>query len=182
MKSCITIFVGLLLISNAQANADIKIPGTMKVNAGPEHPARLRIACLPESDSGSLVIELTIPDAYTRKDFDYDDFEGPDAPTDPLSRVDYVTAAHSAPITMKASGSYIPQPANAFQFAINEPPRRKSQEATLIASFGSQPGKFVWTQSSIDQSQRRFTATFDFDVAEATRVHDMTIACLPKKK
>jgi hypothetical protein len=53
--------------------------GTLKIDAGAARSATLHAACSPDKDGGALSIDLIVLEANTRKDFDYDDFEGPDA-------------------------------------------------------------------------------------------------------
>ena len=182
MKMYTLAIIGLFLAANAHADGDIKKTGTMKIDAGADRATTLHIGCSSDSDGGALVIEITVSDAYTKKDFDYDDFEGPDSPAGALSHVDWITDAHTTSITTKASGSYIPEPPDAFQFGIDEYSRRKSAGATLLSAFNDQPGKLVWTQMSFDKSRRKLVASFDFDASEARHIHDLTVACLPKKR
>ena len=54
--------------------------GTLKIGTAAERSAMLHVNCSPDPDGGALAIELVATEANTRKDFDYDNFEGPDAP------------------------------------------------------------------------------------------------------
>ena len=81
------------LSSIARADGDVTKSGTMKIDAGAERTATLHIGCSSDRHGGALVIELTVPDANTKKDFGYDDFEGPDAPAGALSNLEWITAA-----------------------------------------------------------------------------------------
>ena len=168
------------LSSIARADGDVTKSGTMKIDAGAERTATLHIGCSSDRHGGALVIELTVPDANTKKDFGYDDFEGPDAPAGALSHVEWITAAGKTSITATASGSYIPEPPEAFQFGIDELSHRHSPGATLLASVKSEPGKMIWTQSSYDKSKRKLVATFDLNAAETTKIHDVVAPCLSK--
>ena len=182
MKMYTLAVAGILLTASAHADGDFKKTGTMKIDTDAERATTLHIGCSSDPHGGAVVIELTVPDAWTKKDFGYDDFEGPDAPAGALSHLDWTAAAHTTSITTTASGSYIPDLEDAFQFGIDELSRKKSSGATLLAAFGDQSGKLVWTQSSYDKSKRTLVATFDFDAAQAKKVHDVTAACLPKTK
>ncbi len=166
--------------TSAFADGDFAKAGTMKIDAASERAAMLHIACSSDRDGGALIIELIVPDAYTKKDFDYDDFEGPDAHAGALSHIAWITTGGKASITTDVAGSYIPNPPEAFQFGLDEDSRKHSKGATLIAGFKSESGKLIWTQSSDDKSKRTLVATFDFDAAETKKVHDTTSACLPK--
>jgi hypothetical protein len=179
MKKYTFTFLLILMSSAAFADGDFTKSGTMKIDNAPERAATLHIGCSSDAN-GALVIELTIPDANTKKDFDYDDFEGPDAHAGALSHIAWITTGGKASITTDVAGSYIPNPPEAFQFGLDEDSRKHSKGATLIAGFKSEPGKLVWTQSSDDKSKRTLVATFDFDAAETKKVHDTTSACLPK--
>ncbi len=177
----ITTFVAILsLASAAHADGDVSASGTMQIDAGASRAATLHIGCSSERHGGALVIEITIPDANTKKDFGYDDFEGPDSRAGALSHLQWITAAGKTSITAKAAGSYIPEPPEAFQFGIDELSRQHSPGATLITSVKDEPGKLVWTQSSYDTSKRKLVATFEIDAAEATHIRETTSACLPK--
>jgi hypothetical protein len=139
----------------------------------------LHIGCSSDAN-GALIIELIIPDANTKKDFDYDDFEGPDAHAGALSHIEWITKVGKTAITTDVAGSYIPNPPEAFQFGLDEDSHKHSKGATLIAGFKSEAGKLVWTQSSHDTSKHKLVATFDMDASETKRVHETTSACLPK--
>ncbi len=168
------------LSSVALADGDVTKSGMMKIDTGTERAATLHIGCSSDRDGGALVIELTIPDANTKKDFGYDDFEGPDSRAGVLSHLDWITIAGKTSITAKAAGSYIPEPQEAFQFGIDELSHRHSPGATLLASFKNEPGELIWTQSSYDKSKRKLVATFDVDAAETKKIRDVTAPCLSK--
>ena len=121
-----------------------------------------------------------MPDAYTKKDFGYDDFEGPDSRAGKLSHIDWIAGAKTASVTTAAAGSYVPDPPDAFRFEIAELAHRKSAPATLLAGADGSAARLVWTQSSYDRSKRTLVATFAFDANESTRVRDTVKACLPK--
>ena len=164
----------------AFADGDVTKTGTMKIDARVQRAATLHIGCSSDRVGGAIVIELTIPEANTKKDFDYEDFEGPDAPAGALSHLEWTSDASKTSITAKAAGSYIPEPAEAFQFGIDELSHRRSPGATLLASFNSASGRLVWTQSAYGKSKQRLVATFDFNSDETKRVRDTVAACLSK--
>src|SRR5258706_16400283 len=80
---CLGVVLGACLLSPAIGGAaelhEFSQAGSLKIDAGPRRSATLHVACSPEKDGGALSIELIVLEANTRKDFDYDDFEGPDA-------------------------------------------------------------------------------------------------------
>lgn len=173
-------FVILVAATAAHADGDVTKTGTLQIDAGVRRAATLHIGCSSDRNGGAIVVELTVPDANTKKDFDYDDFEGPDSPAGALSHLQWSTAAGKTEITATAAGSYIPEPPEAFQFGIDALSHRHSPGATLLAGVTSESGKLVWTQSSYDTSKRKLVATFDLDAAEAKKIHDVTAPCLSK--
>ena len=172
-------FLLMSMSSAAVADGDFMKSGAMKVDNGPERAATLHIGCSSDAN-GALLVELVIPDANTRKDFDYDDFEGPDAHAGARSRIEWITTTGKTSITTDVAGSYIPNPPEAFQFGLDEDSHKHSKGATLIASIKSEPGTLVWTQSSDDKSKRALVATFNLDADDAKKASDTTRACLPK--
>ena len=166
----------------AHADGDITKIGTMKIDASAERASTLHIACSSDRDGGALYFEITVPEANTKKDFGYDDFEGPDAKPGALSRVEWIGAGRSTKITSTAAGSYTVEPAEGFRFEIAERSRRKSAPATLLAGADGTAAKLVWTQSSYDKSKRTLVATFAFDADESAHVRDTVKACLPVSK
>ena len=157
--------------------------GTLKIDGGPERTTSLHIACSPDNDGGALSVEMTIPEANTRKDFDYDDFEGPDAAAGdkPLSHLVWNAAGGaSTEITHTAAGSYIPDPAQAFAFSLSQLSHRRQAPAKLLSAIGPEAGKLVWTQTGFDKATCKLVATFEFDAGAAKKVHDTVATCVPR--
>jgi hypothetical protein len=167
------------LIPLAHADGDVTKAGSLRIDKGTERASSVHIGCSSDADGGALVVEITVPEANTKKDFGYDDFEGPDAPAGKLSHVEWI-AAKTTSIVTAAAGSYIPDPPEAFRFELAELAHRKSAPATLLAGADGTAAKLVWTQSSYDKSKRTLLATFAFDAAESAHVRDVVKACLPK--
>jgi hypothetical protein len=158
--------------------------GSMKVDGGPERSALLHVGCSADPDGGALVVELIASEANTRKDFDYDDFEGPDAPASKkgLSHVAWKTATGTTDITRAAAGSYLPEPPESFMFGIDQLSRRRGPATTLLAAVGTEPGQLVWTQTAFDDAKHRLTATFTLDASAARQLRDTVSVCLPDKR
>jgi hypothetical protein len=175
-----TFALSILVASAAHADGDVTKNGSMHIDNGAERVSTVHIGCSSDAHGGALVVEITVPDAYTKKDFSYDDFEGPDSPAGALSRIEWITAKNTTRIATKAAGSYVPDPPDAFRFEIAELARRKSAPATLLAGADGTTAKLVWTQSSYDKSKRTLIATFAFDANESAHVRDGVKACLPK--
>jgi hypothetical protein len=170
----------ILAASAAHADGDVTEAGSLRIDNGAERPSTVHIGCSSDAKGGALFVEITVPDANTKKDFGYDDFEGPDSPAGKLSRIEWIGATKTASVTTAAAGSYIPDPPEAFRFEIAERSRRKSAPATLLAGADGTAAKLVWTQSSYDKSKRTLVATFALDADDSAHVHDAVEACLPK--
>lgn len=172
------------LMLTANSAGEFSQSGTMKIDNGQERSATLHVGCSPDPDGGALVIELIATEANTRKDFDYDNFEGPDAAAgaNALSHVVWKSAAGTIEITHAAAGSYLPEPQESFMFGIDQLSRRRGPAATLLAGVGVDAGQLVWTQTGFDDAKHKLTATFTFDAATAQRLRDTASACLPTSK
>jgi len=171
----------------AGAHADLhefSQAGTLKIDAGAPRSATLQAACSPDKDGGALSIELIVLEANTRKDFDYDDFEGPDAAAGgkALSHLAWTAASGATEITSAAAGWFAPEPPQSFMLGVSQPSHRSEAPAKLLAAIGSESGKLVWTQTGFDKATRKLVATFEFDTAAATRLRNAVAACLPGGK
>lgn len=155
--------------------------GSVQIDAGAARSATLAITCSPDSDGGALSVELVVPEANTRKDFDYDDFEGPDAAAGEksLSHLVWSGSGDSVEITHTASGWYAPEPPDSFMFGISQISHQRKPPSKLLAAVASGPGKLVWTQTGYDKATRKLVATFDFDAATAASLHTAAVRCLP---
>jgi hypothetical protein len=156
-------------------------PGTVTIDAGAARDATLQVICSPDRDGGAISIELVVPEANTRKDFDYDDFEGPDAVGGDKvpAQIAWTPAAGAATtITHSAGGWYAPEPPDSFMFGISQLSHRREAPARLLTAIGSDAGKLTWTQAGFDKA-RKLVATFDFDAATAARLHATVSSCLP---
>lgn len=171
----------LVAASAAHADGDVRKEGTMRINSGAARASTVHVGCSSDAH-GALVVEIIVPDAYTKKDFDYDDFEGPGAPAGKLSRIEWISGANTTTITTAVAGSYIPDPPDAFNFEIAGDSKRASPAATLLAGVDGSGAKLVWTQSSYDTSKRTLVATFAFDANESARLRDAVKACLQVSK
>jgi hypothetical protein len=155
--------------------------GTLTVDTAAPRSASLHITCTPEADGGAISVELVVPEAYTRKDFDYDDFEGPDpsAGDKVLSEIAWTSSASSTSISSAAGGWYSPEPPESFHFGISQLSHRREAPAHLLAAI-KEAGTLVWTQTAFNDAKRRLVATFAFDAATSRRLHDTVATCLPQ--
>ncbi len=178
-----TLLVVSALTFAAADPGEFRQAGSMKIDGGAERSATLHVGCSADPDGGALVIELIATEANTRNDFDYEDFEGPDAPAGKkaLSHVAWKTATGTTDITHAAAGSYLPEPPESFMFGIDQLSRRRGPASTLLAAVGTEPGQLVWTQTAFDNAKHILTATFMLDASAAQQLHDTVSACLPDK-
>ena len=139
------IFALCVLSAAAHADGDVTRKGSVRIDDGAERTSTLHIGCSSDKNGGAIVVEIVVPDANTKKDFGYDDFEGPDSTAGKLSHVEWIAGAKTTSVTTAASGSYIPDPPEAFQFEIAELSHRKSAPATLLAGADGTAAKLVWT-------------------------------------
>jgi hypothetical protein len=158
--------------------------GTLKIGDGAQRSVTLHAACSPDKDGGALSIDLIVLEANTRKDFDYDDFEGPDAAAGQkaLSHLAWTAASGTTEISSAAAGWYAPEPPQSFMFGVSQLSHRREAPAKLLAAIGPESGKLVWTQTGFDKSTRKLVATFEFDTAAAMRLRNAVAACLPSGK
>ena len=156
--------------------------GILKIGTAAERSAMLHVNCSPDLDGGALAIELVATEANTRKDFDYDNFEGPDAPAGgkALSHVAWTTATGTTQIAHAAAGWYAPEPAQAFMFGISQPSHHREEPARLLNAIRDEPGTLVWTQTGFDDGKRQLVAHFELDAAAVKRLHDAAAVCLPQ--
>jgi hypothetical protein len=158
--------------------------GTLKIDDGAQRSATLHAACSPDKDGGALSIELIVLEANTRRDFDYDDFEGPDAAAGgkAFTHLAWTAASGTTEISSAAAGWYAPEPPQAFMFGVSQLSHRRESPAKLLAAIGSESGKLVWTQTGFDKAKRKLVATFEFDAAAAMRLRGAVATCLPGGK
>jgi hypothetical protein len=182
-----TILVASMLGLATGAHAELhefSQAGMLKIDAGGVRSATLHAACSPDKDGGALSIELIVLEANTRKDFDYDDFEGPDAAASgkALTHLTWTAASGTTEISTAAAGWYAPEPPQSFMFGVSQLSHRRESPAKLLAAIGSEPGKLVWTQTGFDQATRKLVATFEFDAAAAVRLRGAVATCMPGGK
>ena len=183
----VRLFIGAAALCAAVAQAETREfdhAGTLKIDRGAERTATLHVACSPDRDGGALSVELVVPEAVTLKDFDYDDFEGPDAAAGgkALSHLAWMSASGSAQIDSAASGWYAPEPPDSFMFGVSQLSHRREAPAKLLGAVRGEAGKLAWTQTAFDTSGRRLLAGFDLDAAAAQRLHAASAPCLPAAK
>jgi hypothetical protein len=156
--------------------------GTLKIDQGTQRNALLQVNCSPDSDGGALTIELVATEANTRKDFDYDNFEGPDAAASgkALSHIVWTTPTGTTQIIHAAAGWYAPEPPQSFMFGVSQMSHHREEPARLLNAIRNEPGTLVWTQTGFDDPQRQLIARFELNDAAVNRLHDAVAVCLPQ--
>ena len=162
------------------ASRDVRLDGRLHV-ADKTYPTTLRVFCAPVSN-GAVGLELVVPDANTRKDFDYDDFEGPDAAASKraLSRIGISGESGKTEIARTAAGSYAVAPEGSFVFSVSQTALKRDTVSNLLSTLDGQRGHIVWVQTAFDDSKRELRGAFDFDDAMAGRLRDVVAPCLAR--
>jgi hypothetical protein len=153
--------------------------GKIQVGAASTNTATLRVGCTPDPNGGALEIALIVPGAYTRKDFDYEDFEGPDAAASSkaLSTLTWSAVSGKTTITHAAAGWYLD---DAFNFGVSQLSHRREEPARLLNAIGGEQGQLSWEQIGFDDAKRKLRADFQLDAASAQRLHIAAAECLPQ--
>jgi hypothetical protein len=185
VRQILAVAAALAMIACTRGHAELHQfvqDGTLKIDAGSERSAMLHVNCSPDSDGGALSIELVATDANTRKDFDYDDFEGPDAAGGgkALSHIAWTSATGTTQIVHAAAGWYAPEPPQSFMFGISQMSHHREEPARLLNAIRDEPGTLVWTQTGFDNAKHQLVARFELDVAAVKRLHDTAAVCLPQ--
>jgi hypothetical protein len=155
----------------------------MRINGGEPHTSGLILSCDNSSDGGgALTIQLVVPEATKHKDFDYGNFEGPDAPGSgkPFSHIAWTTPTGTTQIERAAVGWYAKDLPESFIFMISQQPQRREELARLLNAIPDEPGALAWTQTGSDNAKRQLVARFDLDAEAATRLHEAAAFCLPQ--
>lgn len=156
----------------------LTLTGTVQTTGEPRE-ATLRIVCDPGPD-GVLGLELWVPKAFELKDFDYDDFEGPDAAarTRLLSSLVLQSTAGSTRNAFAVTGWYAGDDPNTFVFGVSGAPYSYSGVAAIFRDVASDRDELVWSQRSFRKPERTLRAAFPLDVATGTRLRATVGPCL----
>lgn len=150
----------------------------MRASAAPR-PVTLRISCDP-APQGVLSLELWVPQAFALKDFDYDDFEGPDAAALDRELSVLTLGGEAAPtkVSHAAAGWYSGEDPDTFVFGVSERSRAHAKLAAFLGALRADPTTLLWIQKSLDASARVLSATFALDAATVARVHATVDPCV----
>ena len=148
--------------------------------AGRARAVSLRVLCNPDSDGGAISVELWVPQAFNLKDFDYDDFEGPDAAAGDraLSQVSVAGAGGTTEISSAAAGWYSGEDPDTFVFGLSQLSHHEGKIANLLRAIDTQRTQLVWIQTGFDNPKHELRATFALDAAMVQRLHDTVDVCL----
>src|SRR5262249_19685725 len=137
--------------------------------AGSPRAVNLRLLCDPDPHGGAISIELWVPQAFKLKDFDYDDFEGPDAAAGEkaLPRLRLGGDSRTTEITYPAAGWYSGEEQNTdtFVFGLSQRSHQKGKIATFLEAVDAKRTQLVWVQTGFDDPKRQLRATFALDGA-----------------
>lgn len=148
--------------------------------AGDTRSANLRLLCNPDTEGGAISVELWVPQASKLKDFDYDDFEGPDAAAGDraLSHVSLAGDAGTTEITYAAAGWYSGEEPDTFVFGLSQRSHQPGKIAIWLAAVDTQHPHLVWVQHGFDDPKRELRAEFALDAATVKRIRDTVDVCL----
>ena len=149
-------------------------------SAGGARGVSLHVLCNPDTDGGAISVELWVPQAFKLKDFDYDDFEGPDAAAGDraLSRVSVAGEGGKTEITSAAAGWYSGEDPDTFVFGLSQLSHQQGKIATLLRAVDPKRTQLVWVQAGFNDPKRELRATFTLDPSTVTRLHDTVGVCL----
>ena len=169
-------------LNNAAARAEqqrFDLNGQLE-SGGNARAVALRVLCEPDPHGGAMSLELWVPEANTRKDFDYDDFEGPDAAAGnrALSHVSIPRGKHASEMSATAAGWYSGEDPDTFVFGISQRSHQKGQLATLLEALRPLDTQLIWVQRGYDDPKRELRATFALDAATIARIHTTVAECL----
>ncbi|MEO8603954.1 MAG: hypothetical protein ABI629_15370 [bacterium] len=178
--SLMALILALIAASAARADAhQLVLDGQVESRDG-TRSATLHLFCEPAPDGGAIGVELWVPQAFTRKDFDYDDFEGPDAAarTRALSRLSVGGPGSHVEIIHTATGWYTGEDPDSFAFGLSQPSQEKGKLADLLRAVDAKTTQLVWLQRAFDGHTPALRATFALDAARAQQLRDTVAPCL----
>jgi len=188
-RSMAFIVVSATLAATRSAHADplsLMLTGQMH-GVRIERKVSLRLLCSPDPHGGTVSLELEVPQAYDLKDFDYGDFEGPDAVGGARNpaRLRLTGAARKQEFTHSATGWYSAQDPNTFVFGLSQLTHKPGKLADLVRGIDSRSTHIEWKQRAYNDSKRELRAVFALDPPTIQRIRDTVDACVkpaPQRK
>ena len=173
----------LLLFAPAVAfggQAPVTLRGQAATPSGPR-VVTLNLRCSPDPN-GTVSLELIVPGALRPAGFDFNPFEGPDAPAarERLTRLRVEGKTTSAEVTTRVAGWYGGETPGAFVFAAS----RSSQAPGDLGPFvdalarAGPRAKVTWTQSAYGKAGGEITASFALDAPGQRQIGALAAGCL----
>ena len=167
----------------AQAGRELVLEGTAQLGAG-THPVRFRFMCTPSGSGGIgvLGVQLEVPGYARLRGFPFDAFEGPDAETGQLTRLEASGAGATAQGLLTASGSEGVAADRPFVLGLTA--ARQGDGTRLLAAGNALrqlrdgPARLVWRQRGPDAKTGELVATVTLAVAETARLQSLIAPCL----
>ena len=149
-------------------------------DAGTGRSVSLRVLCEPDGHGGAMSLELWVPLAGEPKDFDYDDFEGPDAPAGdrPLSRVTFSGPNGAREIAGPAAGWYSGEQPDTFVFGVSQRSHQTGKLASLLGAVDPRHTQLAWVQTSLTDHTHQLRAVFALDRDIVKQIRDTVASCL----
>lgn len=168
-----------LLAASAHADPrEVVLQGELGT-AGGARPASLHVRCEPAAN-GVLSFELWVPHASTTNDFDYDDFEGPDAAARDraLSHLTLKGGGDPEETRHAAAGWYAGEEPETFVFGVSDRSHTPGKLTTLARALRPDHTQLTWVQQRLDDASRALEATFALDASTVARLRTTIDPCL----
>ncbi len=181
-RTLVPVVLAAALAPTSTAHAELRrlvLDGQLTTPGG-VRSVSLRLLCDPDADGGAISVELWVPQANKLKDFDYDDFEGPDAAAGDrdLSRLSLAGDGAKTEIAHAAAGWYSGEDPDTFVFGLSQLSHRKGKIATLLQAVDPKHTQLVWVQGAFDDPKRQLRAVFALDAATVKRIQDTVGVCV----
>jgi len=179
MAAAVALLLGVGPVAALVEPPTAALEGTVQVGAE-SRPAHLRFGCAADPRDGALSVELWVPEAFTRKDFDYDDFEGPDAPAGrrALTTIRMSGEHGMTEMSTAVAGWYAGDDPDTFVLAVSEVVRRPGKVARLLGALDATRDRILWVQPRFDDATRTLQASFALDPAAVAKIHAVVAPCL----
>ncbi len=178
-QACLVMAIAAAVVASAPTRAELRtlvLDGQVQGPRG-TRSVTLRVLCEPEPQGGAVSLELWVPQAAALKDFDYDDFEGPDAPARDRA-LSHVSFSGGKAISHPAAGWYSGDDPDTFVFALSQRSHQQGPVAALLTGLDGTPAQLVWVQHGFDDPKRALRASFALDAALVGRMRDAAGPCL----
>lgn len=133
--------------------------------------------------TGVLGVDLAVPQHdMLRSLFDFDPFEGPDARTGPLTRLETTAEAGSASMRSMVSGSIGAAEDEPFVFSLIAARRRDAtrlaEVSRLLVPLTQGAAQLIWTQGNARPGGASITARLEVSASDSLRLRVLLAPCL----